>query len=203
MTNLASIKRTLARKTRIALLETLPKNAVVAELGVFAGEFSRQILSVCKPRRLYLVDLFRGDIISGDASGNQMKSVDMGKMRFDLEVEFVEKPVTITAADTVTWLINLGEGVLDWCYLDSDHSYHHVCGELLGARHAVKEGGWICGHDYDIMQFPGVVQAVDQFVMKFGLELEIYCGDGLASYKIHNTGKTKEDLRNINKTFPN
>ena len=45
-----------ALENRIKLLEMLPKNGVVAELGVNKGEFSKQILDITQPKKLHLVD---------------------------------------------------------------------------------------------------------------------------------------------------
>lgn len=41
---------------RESLLKCLPKNAIVAEIGVDQGEFSQQILDICTPQKLHLVD---------------------------------------------------------------------------------------------------------------------------------------------------
>ncbi len=41
---------------RDALLDVLPKHSIVAELGVAQGDFSAKILSVTKPKELYLID---------------------------------------------------------------------------------------------------------------------------------------------------
>ncbi len=42
--------------SRTALLRLLPQRAVVAELGVAEGEFSRQILDLALPSQMHLVD---------------------------------------------------------------------------------------------------------------------------------------------------
>ena len=41
---------------RSDFLSRLPKDAVCAEIGVFRGEFSRQILEIKAPRELHLID---------------------------------------------------------------------------------------------------------------------------------------------------
>ena len=43
---------------RKELLLTLPKNGIVAELGVDNGEFSQKIIENCSPQKLYLVDVW-------------------------------------------------------------------------------------------------------------------------------------------------
>jgi len=41
---------------RSALLSELPRNGVVAEIGVAEGDFAAAILEVCAPEKLYLID---------------------------------------------------------------------------------------------------------------------------------------------------
>lgn len=42
--------------TRSQLLSALPRNAIVAELGMAQGAFSQEIVCSCEPKRLFLVD---------------------------------------------------------------------------------------------------------------------------------------------------
>jgi hypothetical protein len=46
---------------RLWILDLLPKESVGAELGVFTGMFSEQIVRIVNPKRLYLVDLWWKD----------------------------------------------------------------------------------------------------------------------------------------------
>ena len=46
----------LFNNTRENFLRFLPKNAVVAEIGVATGDFSAQILALSKPKRFHLID---------------------------------------------------------------------------------------------------------------------------------------------------
>lgn len=43
-------------ENRIGLLSTLNKGGVVAEVGVASGDFSEQILNICQPKTLHLID---------------------------------------------------------------------------------------------------------------------------------------------------
>ena len=49
---------------RESLLEMMPKQSVVAEIGVEKGEFSQKILSITNPKKLHLA------AFSGKTSGN-------------------------------------------------------------------------------------------------------------------------------------
>ena len=62
-------------QTRNDLLKIIPKNLKIAELGVFKGDFSKLIKSICNPLELYLVDVFQGDIGSGDKDGNNFEFI--------------------------------------------------------------------------------------------------------------------------------
>jgi hypothetical protein len=52
-------------ENRNQMLLDLPKNLIVAELGVFNGTFSESILKICEPSQLILIDLWENtNIIS-------------------------------------------------------------------------------------------------------------------------------------------
>jgi hypothetical protein len=163
----------------------MPKQSVCAELGVFCGDFSDQILHVTDPKKLFLVDLFHGLTISGDEHGNNVRTVDMGRKRFELDVKYQGKHVSIVKSESYEWLLGQGQSTLDWIYIDTTHEFEQTMHELLGAMRVVKPNGFICGHDYAEKYF-GVVKAVNLFVRHYSLDLSIYDGDGLASFCIVN-----------------
>ena len=185
MVHLKSPTITHLQGNRIDLLDSLPKKSVCAELGVFCGDFSAEILKHCQPKRLYLVDIFSGKIYSGDADGNHVHEAFMPEVRWDLEVRFRSKPVSVVASDSIGWLTDQKMDSLDWCYIDTSHEYERTAGELIAARGAVADHGFICGHDYHKI-FPGVVQAVNYFCAYHDLTLEVFDGDKLPSYRILN-----------------
>jgi hypothetical protein len=47
---------------RNSLIQQLPKNAIWAEVGVYRGDFSQQILDLCTPSELYLIDNWKFEI---------------------------------------------------------------------------------------------------------------------------------------------
>ena len=91
-------------------------------------------------------------------------------------------------SDSREWLERQPINSLDWVYIDSAHEYSQTKSELSKSALAVKPGGFICGHDYDAQQFPGVVQAVSEFCSRHNLTAEIFDGDQLASFRIEVAG---------------
>jgi hypothetical protein len=66
-------------------------------------------------------------------------------------------------------------GKFDFVFIDADHSYEGCKADIAAWFPRVKDGGWIGGHDYENTEFPkfGVTEAVNEFVNKYGLELEL------------------------------
>jgi hypothetical protein len=172
-----------AGRTRSELLQDLPKNSTGAELGVFCGDYSREILATVQPKCLHLVDLFEGRVTSGDKDGRHMRTVDMSVMRRELEA--LGENVQTHASDSVAWLESQPYASLDWVYIDTTHEYEQTLAELRAARLAVVPGGIIAGHDFS-RAFPGVFRAVADFADETQAPLEIYDGDLLASFAFRN-----------------
>ena len=47
------------------------------------------------------------------------------------------------------------------CYIDGDHSYESVKGDIIACRYAVAPSGWLAGHDFHL---PGVQKAVRELL---------------------------------------
>jgi len=163
-------------------LDTLPKNLVWAELGVFLGEYSEEIFSRTSPKKMYLVDIFPEYMISGDKDGNNIKEVDLRDIPNILKNKFPENVVVIKDT-TSNFLNSLEDDSLDVVYIDADHSYEGVKSDLLLSYNKVKKGGLICGHDYTD-RFEGVVRAVNEFCSNKQLKIEFLSDDGCPTYCI-------------------
>lgn len=171
-------------KTRIDLLKSFNKNLIIAELGVFKGGFSEDILNICRPKELYLVDLFSGMVQSGDVNGNNIEQINGEELFSIVDSKFQNhKNIFIKRQCSVDFLRSMPQNYFDIVYIDSSHQYEHTKNELSLSFEKVKNGGFICGHDYDI-SFMGVVQAVDEFCANKNLELSLTTDDGLNSFFI-------------------
>jgi hypothetical protein len=101
---------------------------------------------------------------------NKMKNV---KSRFQKEID--SGTVVIIRGPSQIELEKIENGFFDWIYIDTTHSYQQTLKELELCQLKVKNNGIIAGHDYcqgNINKgLPyGVVQAVNQFCMKYNWE---------------------------------
>lgn len=152
---------------RRALLRMLPQHAIVAELGVDQGAFSRDILEYAQPQTLYLIDSW---------NGNGYDEGLMNSVRNRFNSEIAAGRVVIERGRSVDVLERFADGSFDWVYIDTDHSYATTRRELELCRAKVKPGGIIAGHDYARGSLRnryryGVIEAVNEFCTTYGWEM--------------------------------
>lgn len=184
------------------LEDILPSQSTIAEIGVFAGDFSEWIVKTLKPKKFYGVDPYTSTIgVMG--SGNE-HGYGMEYYELDLLCNFVKHrlsghpEVELRRQFSHLFFESLTDGSLDAVYIDGDHSFEAVQSDLEHARHAVKEGGWIFGHDYALHPEKGnpeithvTKSVVDEFCAKHGLTVHAVANDGIQSFAIQNTHKYK------------
>jgi hypothetical protein len=168
-------------------------NPIIIEIGVFKGTFAK-FLQTFSPCKLILIDPWvEGEILySGDQDGNNIKIYKAEELYREVSEYFLEYKNVIVYKDfSYNVLNNLEENSVDLIYIDGDHSYEGCKKDLILSYSIVKNGGWICGHDYEMnMQkaekelFFGVKQAVTEFCQEYNQQI-IYKGiDGCVSYAI-------------------
>lgn len=117
--------------TRAALLEHMPSNGIVAELGADEGDFSATILKLNTPRRLHIVDVW-GSERYNDHKANAVAA------RFKSQID--ENKVQITRKLSTEAVTDFEDGYFDWIYIDSDHGYSVTINELRA--YASKDQAW-------------------------------------------------------------
>jgi hypothetical protein len=167
------------------LIKKLEKNLKIMEIGIFKGEFSKFIFNEIKPSELHLVDLFEGNMCSGDKDGNNIIWTDLSQEYDNLTSYFQnDKNVFLYKGFSYNILSKFDNEYFDMVYIDGDHSYEGVKKDLNIAFDKVKSGGYICGHDYTTHMFEGVVRAVNEFCSEKGLSIKYITNDGCPSYLI-------------------
>jgi len=135
-----------------------PRNYEVGvEVGVEHGYFSYYLLQH-SDLRLHSVDLW-----SGKWSG-------LLEDARSLLSEFGRRSV-LHHMSSIAAASRFREQV-DFVYLDADHRYKAVAADIQAWWPLVKQGGVLAGHDY-CAAGAGVMRAVDEFVEREGLTLEL------------------------------
>ncbi len=153
--------------SRMELLKRLPQNGIVAEIGVNKGNFSKEILSLCAPEKLVLMDIWASKRYHGGL-------FDDVKKKFESEISIGK--VEIIRDLSFGGIANCPDQYFDWVYLDTDHTFDTTRRELELLRPKMKKGGIIAGHDYIIGNWNagyryGVVEAVREFCLTYNWEM--------------------------------
>jgi len=153
---------------RIQLLNVLPKNATVAEIGVYRGEYSEHIIKNSSPNKLMLIDPWRTMLNADDVDPKfeLFYNEVVTKFKDNKNIEIVRK----TSTDALQHIKN---ETLDWVYIDGNHNYEPCLNDLRTYASKVKKDGYICGHDWVTRSKPGfgVNRAVEEFVKETGFIL--------------------------------
>lgn len=175
--------------TRLDLLREMPKKMVMAELGVFEGTFSREIIRVCDPSELHLVDLWKRSR-SPDSTNlriKRLKRFGMWRAKRSIQREYKDDArVRIHQGFTTEVMSDFPDDYFDFVYVDASHKYENVKADLELSYSKVRAGGYICGHDYqyfvdgkDTLMHGGLRQAVDEFCAEKDLAIDILTSPGL------------------------
>jgi len=183
-------RRMQLTKNREQLISKVPPNCIFAELGVFTGSFSEKIKSLLNPQKLYLVDIFHGVMGSGDVNGEHFQFINLNDSFDNLTHRYSTDPkIKIVKSTTIEFLNSVNDDYLDAVYIDADHSYEAVKQDLNLSFRKVRENGFIMGHDYEENEFPGVVQAVDEFCDEHNLVISLRSEEKLPSFLIRKDSK--------------
>jgi hypothetical protein len=156
-----------ALSNRKALLEKMPKNGVVAELGVNKGEFSEEIWTITKPQKLHLVDIW-----ASERYHMGLRKLIEKKFKDQIDSE----KIIINQGLSIDMSFRFQDNYFDWIYIDTDHSYGVTKAELQAYKNKIKPGGIIAGHDYvqgnwgKLLRY-GVMEAVHEFCVNENWEI--------------------------------
>ena len=133
-----------------------------AEIGVFQGSFSRALCRYNPGLKLYAIDAWW-------LLGPQSKAKRQEWVYNRALLKLKDYNVVIIKDASLEVAKVLKDGILDFVYIDADHSYKAVVDDIEAWNVKVRSGGIVAGHDY---QSPDVEKAVHEYVDKYGLKLE-------------------------------
>ena len=160
---------------RVQMIMRFPRGAVVAEIGVDQGVFSRSILRT-NPRRLHLIDPWEKQ--TGDFASDPMNDGDFEQKYTAVREALGPLPnVEIIRDYSLKAVERFADGYFDWIYLDADHSYRAVRSDLEAWIRKIRPGGIFAGHDYCTRQWIQVKAALDDFLRTSGRRLDYLTSD--------------------------
>jgi len=126
--------------------ETFTSPIVGCEVGVFRGKHSEQMLTTMPNlKRLYLVDpyiLYEGYT---DFETPTIRLLDDAEKEAHARLEsFNNRVIWIREKFNAKHIPEL----LDFIYIDGQHTYEAVIHDIRNAKRLIKPGGIIAGHDY-------------------------------------------------------
>jgi hypothetical protein len=135
------------------LLATMPKGGVVAEIGVWEGDFSQRILNECAPAHLHLIDPWMYMPEFSNTGFGKRKNADAMEAKWHAVVaRFKDDPrVTVHRGTSSDILPGLPDGSLDWVYIDGNHNEPFVGQDIDLCLQKVKADGVISGDDFNWM----------------------------------------------------
>lgn len=147
---------------------------VGAEIGVYRGEHAELMLQHLNMKKLYLIDPYVDN--DPDFEGHMKPLVPAAKgiaherLKDYDQVVWIEEKSDIALSDI--------QDLLDFVYIDGNHSYKYVMRDIMYYGSIVRHNGWLGGHDYTTRKSPliEVMEAVDDYGYHADLFPDI--GDG-------------------------
>lgn len=155
------------------VMSRLPRNQTLfgAEIGVWRGYMSYVLLSNSWIS-IFMVDNWKGL----DEKGYRPVDMMYAKARALKSTEFAGERRIIAQGDSVVIASKVRDGILDFVFIDGDHSYAGCKSDIEVWSPKVKAGGLISGHDYGNMDYAfglEVKQIVDETCASNGWTLDL------------------------------
>lgn len=147
------------------------------EIGIWMGELSEKLLFNLPYLYLIGVDPFEKAFNSRsyvDSGAKQVRTTDTESyiqahmMAIEVYQKYADRSRILALSSAEAEKIFNEDDKFDFIFIDGDHSYESVLQDIEMWFPHTKEGGIICGHDYET-KFAGVKKAVDKHFKKIEL----------------------------------
>ena len=176
------------------------KPKIFLEIGVFHGVTARNICELLyrthKNDFKYIgLDLFaendenKNEVIPNNTFNNPLKRIYFKYIKkqnpYSLEavkdlLKKFENNVHLIQGNSNNVLKKIDMGKIDYVFLDGGHEYNTVKNDLDNCIEVIKKGGTVLCDDYNLGSAPGVKEAIDEFVNKNQLNVDILCENRFA-----------------------
>lgn len=141
------------------------KKLVGAEIGVRTGINAKDMLEKLSIKKLYLIDTWKNSPIA--SKENTIKNLQNFKNK-----------IVILTGNSFEMYKNIKDEELDFVYIDAGHSYEGVQKDIKNYYPKVKNGGLVCGHDYN-KKHEKLIKAVNDYFGEENIKSDI-CLDNIA-----------------------
>ena len=164
-------KKALKREKRARFLNRMPKGGVAIEIGVWRGEFSREILKALEPAKLCLIDPWKNfddhddKAFSGREADEKMDEIFREVVELYKD-EIKAKQVIVMREMSTDALRKFKNNTINFAYVDGDHSYEGVKADLEALMPKMTVGGVMAFDDYHRRGWwkDGVLRAIHEFI---------------------------------------
>jgi SAM-dependent methyltransferase len=167
-----SIGERVGRPRRWRILQSAPRGGVGAEIGVYRGDFTAQLLAHIPLSKLHLIDCWW--TLGSESYEHEWFEGASTHEAYDQAVQVADERCQFHIGDDLEILPRFPDRYFDWVYLDTSHQYEHTIKELEILRTKVKPTGLITGDDWypdPTHELNGVYRAVNEFCDRNGCEV--------------------------------
>lgn len=142
------------------------------EIGVWQGRLSAFLLESLPSLYLTMVDAYQpyADSRIGRSSSSVMQEAMQRAVDCTTPWDNRRKLIVMDSLAAAKQVEDLSQGFV---FIDAEHAYDAVRGDLRAWWQKVKPGGLFFGHDYKIRRGFGVIRAVNEFVDEHKLKLGV------------------------------
>jgi SAM-dependent methyltransferase len=159
----------------IDLINDLPSDLIMAEIGCYAGESMEMFQSSGKIKKYYAIDIwdvpnaYRNEVLNPIKKENSKlvyENIGKAEKLFNKKIKKYNNIIKLKM-DFKTALKKLEP--LDFIYIDAEHTYNALMNDISYAKKIIKNGGIIAGHDYS-KGFDGIVKAVNESFLNYKIK---------------------------------
>ena len=161
MINLMRQKNSIMEYGLLELINLLPNDIIMIEIGCFAGDSTEIFLNSDKINKFYAIDAWENNLDTYDIITIKYDLEEVEKC-FDNRITNVYNNVIKIKSNSLNCSELFDDNSVDFIYLDSSHNYEQVKKEIELYYPKVKNNGFIGGHDYNNLYYD-VTKAVDEF----------------------------------------
>ncbi|MBS0605950.1 MAG: class I SAM-dependent methyltransferase [Verrucomicrobia bacterium] len=136
----------------------------IAEIGVYKGFLSKCFRKYYPEAHLYLIDPWTiyDAYLEKEAGPVTEDQAQMDAAYRSVREAFEKDPHATIIKKFSTDAAHEVPDELDFVYIDGNHSYESIKEDILTWMPKVRAGGIISGHDYDPVDFPHVIDVVNE-----------------------------------------